>query len=778
MSASGTVARLQARLGLNRQEFSSGLRAARTEADQFGSSLQASFSRLRGVLGLTVAGVGLATVVRGIRSAVSELSNLGKAARDAGQDVEELQGLQRGFSRNARVSTEEVTRAFVDFNARVGQAANGQGDLARVVQRYGIELRGANGQMRSQSELLREIAERIRRARSESERGAIGRAAFGEAGLRMAQAMAGGADAINDMVNEARAAGDIIDRNLIHRAEILDDKFAALTSRVKTFFQALAVGALAGGAETAQDTLVRIFGSLERARMAMGDGAVDTLLAEMGELSRLSGVEENLDRVARSIHQLRVSAGSADTDLSLLGTSLLLLGETDAQAAIAALSAELAALIRRIEAGEEPADVLSAALTDIADRAIQTVSEVRAIDGVQFGGVIGRLQGLVSQLRVVQAEAGAAATELSKTGQPGAISRGLDRLGSGINRQRFATEEARMAARTREQIALERELELVQRRARDAGVTLTRAQAEAQAQLNLQLAAAANPARERAGGGSQTRPNEYASAVASIREQTEALELEAAALIAVAASGVEYADAIEFARRQAELLHAAQRAGLAITPELEAEISALAEAYVTAGQTAGEAAAHMENVRNQSERWAQNMTSHFDGLITSGKGLSGFLTSIARQLESRGWQALFGALSGGGTGGGGGLLSGLIGLLGGGGGGVRKYDAGGRIAAGALGIVAEKRDEFVNGHLVRGPANVIGGAETARMMQGGGARGGSLKIGIGFDESMGGFKASVMDENGRMMAQAFQQFSSQVLPARMQQISRDPRRRG
>jgi len=80
-----------------------------------------------------------------------------------------------------------------------------------------------------------------------------------------------------------------------------------------------------------------------------------------------------------------------------------------------------------------------------------------------------------------------------------------------------------------------------------------------------------------------------------------------------------------------------------------------------------EAAAAAEQAHQQ---WAQNAAGHFDGLITGGKNLSGVLSSIARQLESKVWQQLFGGM-GGGSGGGGGLGGIFKGLLGGFSGGVK-----------------------------------------------------------------------------------------------------------
>lgn len=54
-----------------------------------------------------------------------------------------------------------------------------------------------------------------------------------------------------------------------------------------------------------------------------------------------------------------------------------------------------------------------------------------------------------------------------------------------------------------------------------------------------------------------------------------------------------------------------------------------------------------EEAARAQEQWANNMAGHFDGLITGGKNLSGVLQSMARQLESRGWQQLFMGLGSG-----------------------------------------------------------------------------------------------------------------------------------
>jgi hypothetical protein len=84
----------------------------------------------------------------------------------------------------------------------------------------------------------------------------------------------------------------------------------------------------------------------------------------------------------------------------------------------------------------------------------------------------------------------------------------------------------------------------------------------------------------------------------------------------------------------------------------------------------------LREAEQAQKQWAQNMAGHFDGLITGGKNLSGVLMSMARQLESRGWQMLFSGL---GSGGGGGLFGGLFKGIGS----LFSFDGGGYTGSGA-----------------------------------------------------------------------------------------------
>lgn len=599
MSASKTVGRLQATLGLNRAEFSRELRGARSEAEGFGRSLVSIGNSIRGVLGLSVAGIGIASLARTLRSATSEFARLGSTARDVGMDVEELQGLMRGFARETRVSQDDVSAAFERFNRRIGEAVNAAGPLNATLERLGISIRRTNGQMKTQAELLREVAEAISNARTEQERAAISQAAFGDVGRRMAQALAGGGEAMDRMVREARDAGDVIDRNLIHRAEILDAKFNDLTESVGRFFRAMAVTLATGGVETPADTLERMFGTLERARAILGDGFFEALIRETGELRDQSGVIDTLRDVAFEVEELVRSANWAESEIAGLVFALAEMGHRDASDEMRRLYEGARELAESFRAGTLSTENYNARLEETVQEAVNVVAALGDVDDSRFDNVVRSLGQLIAQLIAVRA----AAVDLGQV-----IVNGVGENGVIVHQADSSSPRPR-----------ERPIDWLPED------SLRRGQSR---------------------GGGSSRPDDFARAVEAIRQRTRELETEALALTAAAASGREYGDAIMFAQERARLLSAAQRAGVTITEELEGRIDELAEAYVRAGNSAQTAADQLREAENRAMRGADAMSDLFMGMLEGGdaarRAVAQLIAELARVQSMRGMMGLSG----------------------------------------------------------------------------------------------------------------------------------------
>lgn len=152
--------------------------------------------------------------------------------------------------------------------------------------------------------------------------------------------------------------------------------------------------------------------------------------------------------------------------------------------------------------------------------------------------------------------------------------------------------------------------------------------------------------RKKGSGGRSRKEqlDDYAKEVKAIRERTAALEVEAASLLLVAESGEDYGDALEYARKRAELLHAAQKAGKQITPELSAEIDQLAQSYVTAGLNAEQAAEKLDQIKGATERGKNALEDMFgsiiDGSASAKDAVASLLAEIAKAQVIKGIMGL------------------------------------------------------------------------------------------------------------------------------------------
>lgn len=592
-----------------------------------------------------LATAGFAGFSSGVRSAVSELSALGKSARDVSVDVEFLQAVQRGFARSANVSQREVNASLERFNRRVGEAANGTGELNRFVERYGIQLSDANGELKTQEQLLRDVADVIRRAGSDQERAAIAQAAFGDTGRRLASTLAGGASEIERMVRAAEDAGQVIDRDLIARAEELDDRFDDLTRTLSTGLKRIAVDAadafepVLEGARELMDRrsdLSDIFGSDEAARGLLGDDL----------FNRLNG---NLSLIGESLRELRDLSGAVDgiegqtrgalEAFSNLLRQLRATGETEAAAEMRQIAIDIASASSEFKNGEISAADFSQRLVDLDRRADEAVEGIEGLDRSSLDGIKSQLGGLISLVELLVARVRDVKNEASEAPERRPQDIENERRAAGARQaqaereaaQAFIEEQDRRRNLTIEQIAIEQEAARLRREAANEDVQLTEDQINAQARLNVarreELRGGAG-----GGGGGVARTDDFSRAVDAIRERTSELEAEAAALVLAANSGREYGSAIDFAMQRARLLNAAQRAGLDITPELEAAVDSLADAYTRSADRASEAADRLRETEIASERGAAALSQMFGGILTGATDAKDAMAQLLQRI--------------------------------------------------------------------------------------------------------------------------------------------------
>ena len=167
---------------------------------------------------------------------------------------------------------------------------------------------------------------------------------------------------------------------------------------------------------------------------------------------------------------------------------------------------------------------------------------------------------------------------------------------------------------------------------------------------------------------SSKSPDEYQRATASIREQVAALQAQTAAQEGLNPLIDDYGFSVEKAAAKQDLLNAAKAADMKMTPQLEADIENLANAYAKAYAAGQELAASQAEVRRRAEEAMQfnkDLTRGIvDGFVEGGKAADVFanaLKKIGSRMTDLAFDSLFSAK---GLGGGGGLFGGFFKLLG------------------------------------------------------------------------------------------------------------------
>ena len=169
------------------------------------------------------------------------------------------------------------------------------------------------------------------------------------------------------------------------------------------------------------------------------------------------------------------------------------------------------------------------------------------------------------------------------------------------------------------------------------------------------------------GGGKKKRENELQREIEKIRERTAALVAETEIQRQLNPLIDDYDYAITKARATQELLNAAKKAGITITPELRAKIDDLAEGYANATVAANQLAEAQDNARKAAEEMRSLGKEVLGGFIkdlkagkSATEALSNALDKVADKLLDMALSNLFGRALGGGGGGGRGLLGGFL----------------------------------------------------------------------------------------------------------------------
>lgn len=179
-----------------------------------------SLAKAAGIVG-AVGAAGAAA----FKKLVDNLDELAKRARDIGVTASQLQELQHQ-AKLAGISTGELDVSMRSFNRNVSLAAMGTGKAREALDSMGISVTYSNGQAKTQSELLKEVATYFAENAGEAEN--AGRAAriFGERGAEMLRIFEQGEGVVNKIfdangIDEAAKAAEEFNNTLTDLGQIV-----------------------------------------------------------------------------------------------------------------------------------------------------------------------------------------------------------------------------------------------------------------------------------------------------------------------------------------------------------------------------------------------------------------------------------------------------------------------------------------------------------------------------------------------------------------------------
>jgi hypothetical protein len=566
--------------------------------------------KIAGLAG-TVAGIGVAGAVTAYRGEIRSIAELGDAAKRAGMQAEAFQEWRFVADQN-RISIDALTDGFKELNLRADEfIVTGTGSAAEAFKRLGFGAEELKAKLKDPSALMVELVRRMEGLDKAAQIRIADELFGGTGGEQFVQLLDRGAAAISGQIGRARDLGLVMDADMIAKAAELDAKFAEVETRLQSMWRNGVVGA------------AEFFGLIERERVKLGfDPDLFTRLFGKATADAMGALPEVPQAALAEAEGLRLEyVALADEArmlvpaLSEVSTMMRGLGNEAGASALNDLATRIGEAARAFETGTITGEEYAAKLGEIVTEAQNTLAAMNELDRASLAGVMGLVSALLDWIGKLPAAARAARDEIAS-------------------------------------LAL-----------MDTGVALTPGDANLLPPAPVSpLAPKTSPRPKPApndpdfglpdpkasGGGTAAggrAQDEFARAVEGLQREQAALEAEAVALLAAAAAGRDYADAIAFAHERAKLLTAAQREGRAVTPELSAEIDRLAGAYVQAGNKAKEAADKLQQIEERGKKGAEALTNTFaavlDGSKSAKEALAELLLEIGKAQLQKGLMGLF-----------------------------------------------------------------------------------------------------------------------------------------
>ncbi len=177
-----------------------------------------TFAPLAGVM----ASLG-ATVANSLSSFVEYGTGVADLASKIGASAQDLQLFQYAAQMSGS-SAEEISGAIEILGKNLGQVSAGKNKaIPEMFKELGVSLYNVNGELKTATELLPEVANCIRSQDTAAQKAYIANTLFGKSGQSLIQMLEGGSEALNELTEEAENFGIVLSDDALGVAGDYDD---------------------------------------------------------------------------------------------------------------------------------------------------------------------------------------------------------------------------------------------------------------------------------------------------------------------------------------------------------------------------------------------------------------------------------------------------------------------------------------------------------------------------------------------------------------------------
>jgi hypothetical protein len=223
MAGNAVVGALRVTLGLDSAQFTTGMKTAQTGLQRFAGIAKAGALAIGSAM--VAAGGAMALAMRAV---VNDADEMSKMAQKIGVPIEELSRL-RYAAELSDISLENLERSLRRLSAGMLDASeNATGPAASAFAMLGISVKDAEGNIRSSTSVIEDLAARFARMPDGVEKTALAMRIFGKSGADMIPLLNSGADGLREMYEEAEQLGIVLDRETGLAAERFNDNLTRL----------------------------------------------------------------------------------------------------------------------------------------------------------------------------------------------------------------------------------------------------------------------------------------------------------------------------------------------------------------------------------------------------------------------------------------------------------------------------------------------------------------------------------------------------------------------